>query len=101
MAKVKIDKTVEVCDFCHCEGYLQECIRCHKMFCLTDNAIVPGCWVSPTVCRKCGESDEVKSICDKYADKITPLIRKRNDEIASSMDARRLTPATAREGKEG
>lgn len=86
MAKVKINKTVEVCDFCGRDGYLQTCIRCGRRYCLTDHAIVAGCWVKPDVCRDCGGDEVVKEICRKYADLITPILKKRDSALRKPTD---------------
>jgi len=74
-------REIEVCDFCRRERFLQTCIVCGRQYCLTDQGTVPGCWVGPNVCRKCDEREDVKKVCDKYANQITPIVRKRNDAL--------------------
>jgi hypothetical protein len=83
MAKLKINKTIEVCDYCSSDGYLQECIVCQKMYCLTCQCIIAGCWVSPNVCKKCDDRDDVKAVCAKYADKMTPIVRARDKALSN------------------
>ena len=83
MAKVTINREVEVCDRCRREGYLQECLACGAMFCLTCNTTILGCWVRPKVCRNCGTHPKVKEICDRHAALITPILEKRADELSA------------------
>lgn len=75
-------RTVEVCDTCGRDGYMQKCTLCRGDYCLTCRAIIVGCIVEVPVCRKCGSRDDVKSIVDKYAAMIEPVIRKRNKSIS-------------------
>ena len=57
MAKKTVTKEVLTCDVCRREeSYLLECVACRKQYCLTCDAIVPGCMVKPPVCRECGET---------------------------------------------
>lgn len=72
------EKTVEVCDFCHREGYLKECDVCGRSFCLTHEGIVGQCWGFTTLCRECCHRDAVKEICARYAKRLTAIYRQRN-----------------------
>lgn len=77
--KVKVPaKTVEVCDFCNGEGFLQKCLCCSKQYCLTCDGTIGGCWVSPDVCKSCADLDSVRKVVANYADQITPIVKRRD-----------------------
>lgn len=79
--KVKINKTVEACDFCEREGYLQTCVACRKRYCLSCHGIVPGCWVAPNLCGTCDERTDVREVVKRHAEKITPIVAQRDKEL--------------------
>jgi hypothetical protein len=71
------ERTIEVCDSCGREGYLQTCVACGGKYCLTDDGIVPGSFGFVDVCRDCGKRDDVRAICDRYSKKLAPIFRAR------------------------
>lgn len=79
----KPSREAEVCDTCHCEGYLQECLVCGGQFCLTHRAIIAGCWVSPDVCKACGSRADVQAVVEKAAAQIGPIIRARSAALVA------------------
>ena len=77
MKKTMPKKTVEVCDFCQREGCLETCHVCGREYCLTCNGIVTASWGFLTLCRKCAGRDDVQAICDRYAEQLTPVFKRR------------------------
>lgn len=71
-------RELEVCDFCHREGYLQDCWVCGKQFCLSDEGTVVGSFGFTKVCRVCSSRDDVQLVCGKFAKLIGPILRKRD-----------------------
>ena len=71
-------KEIEVCDFCHRDGYLQNCWVCGRQFCLSDEGTVAGSFGFTKVCRACSLRDDVGLVCDKFAKLIAPILRKRD-----------------------
>ena len=70
---------IEVCDLCGREaGYLLECTTCGKQYCLTCEGIVPKSWGYTNLCRKCSGRNDVKAVCQKYAEQLTPIFGNRN-----------------------
>lgn len=72
------EKTVEVCDCCNREGFLQTCEVCQIAYCLTCEGLVIGSGGFTRLCRKCSERDEVKALCERYAEQLRPIYRKRS-----------------------
>jgi hypothetical protein len=59
--KIKINKEVEVCDFCQRETYLQICIVCKKEFCI----LCKGIGYNPynqKICKECIKKEDVEKI---------------------------------------
>lgn len=81
MATVEINKTVEVCDLCGREAYLQTCLCCQRRFCLTCDCTIYGCIVGPTVCKSCGKTDAVRAVCARYAEELVPILKRRNVDL--------------------
>lgn len=79
----KPEREVEVCDRCHREGFLQECLVCGGQYCLTCDAIMAGCWVSPRVCRRCGGRPDVQRVVTEAAERITPIIEERRASLSA------------------
>lgn len=75
MKVIKPAEEVTQCDICHRTIYTIECIVCGSDYCLSDGALVAGCWVPAQVCRKCAEKDSVKKVFERYAAFITPIIK--------------------------
>lgn len=73
--------TIEVCDYCESDGFLQVCDSCGGKYCLLCQGIIGGCMVSIDVCSKCGSEDKVLDVAEKYAKKIIPIIHKRTQEL--------------------
>jgi len=68
--KIKIpSKTIEVCDICEKQSSagFENCLVCNKQFCWTCRAILVGCMLSPLVCKKCGDREDVIEIVKIYA----------------------------------
>ena len=87
--KLKINKTIEVCDLCQREGSLAECTRCHCLYCIMCDSVIPGCVVRAKVCNKCGVDPKVIKICDQYAVKLIAIIQDRDKRIAKRKAAKR------------
>lgn len=85
-------QTLEVCDFCHSDGYLQECWVCSRQFCLVHQGTVAGSYGFTRLCPECSSRDDVKAICDKWAKKLQRLFGQRDGELQALPDHRR--PAT-------
>lgn len=75
------EKEIEVCDLCQYEGVLRTCIVCGHEYCYTCECIIGGCWVRPTVCRICGNRDDVEKVVRAFADQITPIIAARTEAL--------------------
>lgn len=71
------EKTVDVCDFCHREGYLETCDVCGRQFCLIDNGIVAGSYGSMDICKECARRDDVHKVCERYAKQLKPIYKRR------------------------
>jgi len=71
-------RSIEVCDFCQHDGYLQRCDVCIRSFCLAHKGTVWQSWGFTQVCWECAQRDDVQAICDRYAKQVTPVFRKRN-----------------------
>ena len=74
-------REIAVCDCCKDREAAQICRRCKCDYCLVCACIISGCYVRPSVCRRCGEDKEVIAICNEYADKIEPIIKERNAKL--------------------
>ena len=72
------EKTVEVCDFCHQEGFLTRCDVCDRQFCLIDEATVASSWGFTSLCRECVKRDDVCKVCERYAKQLTLIFKKRD-----------------------
>ena len=77
MEVTKPARTVEVCDFCQREGYLQPCDVCGRMFCLTHKGTVAGSWGFTTLCTECAGREDVGIVCAEYAKRLTPIFEER------------------------
>lgn len=87
-------KMVLVCDICHRQdGYLTKCLVCGREYCLLCRGIISGCMIMPDICRECDDKPEVKTLVDKYADKIVPIVRQRDAAL------KRLGEKTSQESK--
>ena len=75
------ERTVEVCDRCRREGYLQTCEVCGAKFCLTCQGIVGQCWGFTELCRECAHRDDVKELCHFYAKQLTPIFKRRHEAL--------------------
>lgn len=82
-------KTVEVCDFCHSEGYLRACDVCERKYCLIHEGTVPGSGGHTHVCRDCAEREDVREVCDTYAKKLGPIFKRRDEALKKLEDATR------------
>lgn len=74
-------KTVEVCDICHREivgEIASTCVVCGREHCYTCRGILCGCMVEAPVCHECSGREDVRQIVGRCADKIVPLVKKRN-----------------------
>jgi len=69
---------VEVCDTCQREGFLQTCLVCGGRYCLTCSGRVAGCIVPADLCRECAKREDVEKIMERYAAKLTPIVKRRN-----------------------
>lgn len=76
------ERIVELCDICEREGYLSKCKACGKMYCLTCDALIPGCVHKIDVCLKCGDDEKVNAIAKKYAPLISSILTKRDKELS-------------------
>jgi hypothetical protein len=74
----KPDETVDVCDFCQRPAYLQTCDVCGRQFCLSDEGRVAGSWGFTRLCRECDDRADVRRVCQRYAEQLTPVYRRRN-----------------------
>jgi len=85
MRVTKPAEEIEVCDFCGRDTFLQTCLvlknRKRYRYCLTCDGKIAGCWVQPNICRECQDREDVKSVVSEYAKQITPIIRKRDEEL--------------------
>lgn len=82
MAKMTLPKrTVVVCDFCKRGGFLEECDVCGKEVCLTCRGVVGQTGGFTVFCRECAKREDVRTICHRYADKLTPIYRKRYEAL--------------------
>ena len=60
--KKRINKTVDVCDFCEREGILTECIVCHTVFCILCGGHSGNAFNQP-ICKECiGRGDVQKDL---------------------------------------
>lgn len=87
---------IEVCDHCQRGGYLETCIVCGRQHCLSCQGIIAGCWVGPKVCKECDDREDVRRVVARYAEQITPIIRKRTaalKRLPSNTGAHRMAPA--------
>jgi hypothetical protein len=64
--KKKINKTVEVCDFCEKEGWLQTCVVCRRKYCILHKAVIIGDVFSQQICKGCENREDIKKIIKKY-----------------------------------
>lgn len=83
MKVTRPEETVQVCDFCERDGYLERCLVCGKEYCLTCRGIITGCWVQPRVCRECCRREDVSRLVAEYAGKITPIIEARHEALSA------------------
>lgn len=83
------EKEVEICDFCRREGTLQECPVCGKSYCLICHGTIPGCWVGPHVCKECAKREDVRRVVGRYADQLTPILKKRKTALKRLPKERR------------
>lgn len=90
------EKTTHVCDLCSRGGFLETCHACGQEFCLTCHGIVTSTWGFTTLCHMCADRDEVRKICERYAEKLTPLFKARD---AALKRLGRKQAATAEGGK--
>lgn len=74
-------KEVEVCDFCQSDSYLQECHVCHKKYCLVHDGLVAGSFGFTTICRDCARRVDVHVVCEKYAKRLAPIYKARNEAL--------------------
>lgn len=74
-------QTVEVCDICGRDGYLQTCLACGGRYCLLHNAYISGCIHSCDVCRKCSDDKRVIAVARKFAPRITRILKLRDAEF--------------------
>lgn len=74
-------RTADVCDFCSAEGYIRKCWVCGRDCCLTCMGIVACSWGFTDLCRECVHRADVKKVCDKYADELTPIFHRRNKAL--------------------
>ena len=89
-------KEVEVCDVCQRDdGYLQTCLVCGGVYCLTCDAVMVGCWVKPPVCRDCAKRPDVQGVVARAADKITPIIARRK----AALKRLRAKPVEKKDGR--
>lgn len=75
-------KEIEVCDICGRGGYLMTCKACRGRYCLMCDATITGCIHALDVCRTCGDRPEVITIAEKYAPKITAILKIRDAELS-------------------
>ena len=73
---------MEVCDICRRDYVLTTCRVCGRQFCLMCDALIPGCWVKPEVCKLCGKREDVQAVVQRYAKRITPIIKQRETALA-------------------
>lgn len=76
-------KETEVCDICGRDSYLQTCKACGGRYCLTCDSIITGCVHKLDVCRKCGKTEAVMAIAEKYAPRFVRVIKARDEELAA------------------
>ena len=76
-------KEVELCDICERDGYLKTCKSCGRVYCLTCEGIVPGCIHAMDVCRICDDDERVRAVSEKYAPRITSILKERDQELNS------------------
>lgn len=74
-------REVDVCDLCRSHSYLQDCDVCGKQFCLSCEGTVPQSWGFTQICRGCAERDDVKAICERYAEQLTPIYARRRSAL--------------------
>ena len=94
MARVHVNKVIEVCDFCQRDGYLERCLLCRKQMCLICVGLIAGCMVSLTACKKCSHRADVVALVKQYADKIVPLIKRRDAAVRNLPKYPSLTEGT-------
>ena len=75
------EKTIEACDYCQAEGFIKDCDVCNRQFCLSHEGTVMGSWGFTCICRDCARRDEVRQICEKHAENLTAVFRRRNDAL--------------------
>jgi hypothetical protein len=82
MKITKPSAEVEVCDLCHREDcYLQTCAACGKEFCLTCEGTMGGSYGFVYVCRDCSRREDVKKICQRYSDRLSPIFQERQQKL--------------------
>lgn len=77
------EREIEVCDRCNKEGFLDRCHVCGDTYCLTCEGTVAGSGGFTTLCRKCAERDDVKSICDEFARQLSVIYDRRQKKLQS------------------
>ncbi len=78
---------VDVCDFCERAGFLEGCHVCGRQFCLSHQGMIPATWGFTTICTECADRDDVRSICENYAEQLTPIYIAR-DEVLKQLPER-------------
>ena len=81
MRKTIPEKTVEVCDLCGRDACLRTCQVCGRQLCLVCEGTVAGSWGFLDICRDCSDLDDVRALCAKYADKLTPIFQQRQEAL--------------------
>jgi hypothetical protein len=59
--KIKINKEVEVCDFCQREGFLTTCVVCRKKYCIMCNGIGYNPY-DQNICKCCIKREDVEKV---------------------------------------
>ena len=72
---------VEVCDTCQREGYLETCLVCGERYCLTCRGIMCGCMIAADLCRKCAKREDVGKVVERYAARISPIVKLRGGAL--------------------
>ena len=76
------EQTVEVCDTCGRDGFLETCITCGDKYCVIHNSIISGCYVSVDCCSECGNREDVREIVSKHAIDLKKIKFKRDEELS-------------------
>lgn len=80
--KIRIPaKTVEVCYICHHEGFLENCTVCKRKYCIVHESTVAGSYGFTHVCRNCGQRQDVQDVCQRYAERLTPIFNQRQTAL--------------------